>query len=100
MVKKEENVDVEVVGNVDPAPAYKGLDEMLAKYQDPKQSDALTRVQDELDETKIILHDTMKAVLERGEKLDDLVEKADALSAGTKMFYQSARKMNKCCTWI
>lgn len=71
----------------------------LAKYQDPHQADAMTRLQDELDETKIVLHDTIQKVLERGEKLDDLVTKSDSLSEQSKMFYKSARKMNKCCNW-
>lgn len=35
--------------------AYPGLDASLAKYQNPREADALTKVQEELDETKIIL---------------------------------------------
>ncbi|KRZ51896.1 Synaptobrevin -like protein YKT6, partial [Trichinella nativa] len=56
---------------------YNGLDSFLARYQDPRTADAMTRVQEELDETKIILHNTIQAVLERGEKLDDLVERSE-----------------------
>ena len=41
--------------------------------QDPAQADPMMKVQNELDETKIILHNTIEAVLQRGEKLDDLV---------------------------
>lgn len=79
---------------------YVGLEDALKKYQNPREADSMTRVQEELDETKVILHNTIQAVLERGEKLDDLVEKSDALSAQSKVFYTSARKMNKCCTWV
>ena len=50
------------------------------------------RVQVELDETKIVLHKTIESVLERGEKLDSLVERSDALSAQSKMFYKTAKK--------
>jgi len=50
------------------------------------------RVQAELDETKIVLHKTIESVLDRGQKLDDLVEKSDALSAQSKMFYRTAKK--------
>lgn len=64
------------------------------------QADALSRVQSEIDETKVVLHSTIAAVLERGEKLDDLVTKSDELSAQSKMFYTQAKKMNKCCTWV
>ena len=49
------------------------------------------KVQKELDETKIVLHKTIESVLERGEKIDSLVEKSDGLSAQSKMFY------SMCC---
>lgn len=71
----------------------------LSKYQNPKEADALTKMQDDLDETKIILHDTIKAVLDRGEKLDDLVAKSDSLSMNSKAFYKTARKTNSCCNF-
>lgn len=75
-------------------PAY------LTKYQDPREGDALTRIQDDLDETKIILKNTIEAVLERGEKLDDLVEKSQQLSFQSKTFYKTAKKTNSCCTFL
>ncbi|XP_026752711.1 synaptobrevin homolog YKT6 [Galleria mellonella] len=75
------------------------LPQYLAKYQNPREADALTKIQNDLDETKIILHDTIKAVLERGEKLDDLVEKSNSLSLHSKTFYKTARKTNSCCTY-
>nr|CAG4638755.1 EOG090X0E6P [Cyclestheria hislopi] len=79
--------------------AFTGLEAMLAKYQNPKEADALTKVQAELDETKIILHNTIEAVLQRGEKLDDLVAKSQGLSDASKMFYKTARKTNSCCNF-
>ncbi|THH01630.1 hypothetical protein EW026_g1110 [Hermanssonia centrifuga] len=69
----------------------------LQKYQDPRQADAIMRVQQELDETKIVLHKTIESVLERGEKLNDLVDRSNALSAQSKMFYKTAKKQNSCC---
>lgn len=75
------------------------LHQHLAKYQNPREADALTKIQNDLDETKIILHDTIKAVLERGEKLDDLVAKSDSLSMHSKAFYKTARKTNSCCNF-
>jgi len=69
----------------------------LAKYQDPKQADNIMKVQAELDETKIILHKTIESVLERGERLDNLVDRSNALSAQSKMFYKTAKKQNSCC---
>lgn len=71
----------------------------LSKYQDPREADALTRMQEDLDETKIILRNTIEAVLERGEKLDDLVYKSESLSIQSKAFYKTAKKTNSCCTF-
>jgi hypothetical protein len=34
-------------------------------------------------------HSTIEAVLERGEKLDDLVEKSEGLSMQSKAFYKT-----------
>ena len=70
------------------------------------------RVQQELDETKIVLvrfkfrprlmasskdkviqHKTIESVLQRGEKLDNLVDRSNALSAQSKMFYKTAKKV-------
>jgi len=50
------------------------------------------KVQAELDETKIILHKTIESVLERGEKLDNLVDRSEALSSQSRMFYKTAKK--------
>jgi len=78
---------------------YPKLHDLLAKWQNPREADSLTRVQDEVEETKIVLHNTIQSVLERGEKLDDLVKASENLSEQSKMFYTQARKMNKCCSW-
>ena len=49
------------------------------------------KIQRELDETKIVLHKTIESVLERGEKIDTLVEKSNDLSAQSRMFYGQVR---------
>lgn len=71
-----------------PTLAFPPLKEYLEKYQDPQQADSILKIQKELDETKIVLHKTIESVLERGEKIDSLVEKSDGLSAQSKMFYK------------
>lgn len=76
---------------------YLALESYLAKYQNPREADAMSKVQAELDETKIILHNTMESLLERGEKLDDLVQKSEHLGNQSKAFYKTARKQNSCC---
>ncbi|KAI5966475.1 YKT6 [Candida pseudojiufengensis] len=73
------------------------LDIYLKKYQDPSQADSIMKVQQELDDTKVILHKTIEGVLQRGEKLDSLVDKSEALSSSSRMFYKQAKKTNSCC---
>ncbi|XP_039282687.1 synaptobrevin homolog YKT6 [Nilaparvata lugens] len=79
---------------------FPNLPAYLTRYQNPHEADAMTKIQDELDETKIILHNTIEAVLQRGEKLDDLVSKSEGLSLQSKAFYKTARKTNSCCSYV
>ncbi|KAI4890529.1 hypothetical protein NFI96_033326, partial [Prochilodus magdalenae] len=67
------------------------LEEYLNKYQNPREADALTRVQADVDETMIIMNRTMESLLNRGEKLDDLVQKSEELGETSKAFYKTVR---------
>jgi len=78
---------------------YTKLDQYLAKFQNPKEADAMTKIQNDLDETKIILTNTITGLLQRGEKLDTLVAKSEDLSMQSKVFYKTARKTNQCCQY-
>lgn len=73
------------------------LEAALVKYQDPLNADKIGRIQRDLDETKVVLHKTIESVLERGEKLDTLVERSNDLSIASQVFYKTARKTNSCC---
>ncbi|KAI5295017.1 palmitoyltransferase [Ascosphaera acerosa] len=77
--------------------AFPALPGYIVKYQDPAAADSIMKIQQELDETKIVLHSTIKSVLERGESIDRLVEKSDGLSWQSKQFYTQAKKQNSCC---
>ncbi|CEP09043.1 hypothetical protein [Parasitella parasitica] len=76
---------------------YPELQGYLQKYQNPQEHDPIMKVQKELDETTEILHKTIESVLQRGEKLDSLVDRSEALSSQSKMFYKTAKKTNSCC---
>lgn len=72
----------------------------LDKFQKQASSGELSnieKVQKELDETKIVMHKTVESMLQRGEKLDDLVAKSDQLSSMSKGFYKTAKQQNSCC---
>lgn len=77
--------------------ALPALEQYIKKYQDPSQADAIMRVQQELDDTKVVLHNTIENLLQRGEKLDALVDKSSSLSASSKAFYKQSKKTNSCC---
>eukprot|EP00953_Heterococcus_sp_UTEX-ZZ885_P006033 3723-Heterococcus_DN1.PRE.2 len=73
------------------------LNQAIIDYQDPAKADKITKIQKDLDDTTTVLHKTIESVLERGVKLDDLVDRSDSLSRQSKMFYKQARKTNSCC---
>ncbi|KAL6705790.1 palmitoyltransferase [Coniothyrium glycines] len=80
-----------------PQLSFPELKDYIQKYQDPQQADSTMKIQKELDETKVVLHKTIESLLQRGEKIDNLVAKSDGLSAQSKMFYTQAKKQNSCC---
>ena len=73
------------------------LEAALRDWQDPAKVDKIMKLDRQLHETKEILVKTIDKVLERGEKLDDLVDRSSALSQQSKLFYKQARKTNSCC---
>ena len=73
------------------------LETLLAEYAEPAKVDKLMKLDKQLLETKDILVKTIDKVLQRGEKLDELVEKSSGLSAQSKQFYKAAKKTNSCC---
>ncbi|KAL4990725.1 Longin-like domain-containing protein [Aspergillus falconensis] len=77
--------------------SFPALNTYILKYQNPQEAGSIAKIQEELEKTKIILHQTIDSVLQRGEKLDDLVQKSEGLSSQSKMFYTSAKKQNSCC---
>ena len=60
------------------------LSGIVAKWQDPQTADSILKVQNELDETKQIVSETLEKILDRGQKLDDLVSRSNELSEQSK----------------
>merc|ERR1712146_568469 len=82
-------------------PSYQAIHQkLLTQFQDPNQADQLTKIMHELEQTKLVLHETIEAALERGQKIDDLITKSNDLSDSSKMFYKTARKQNQCCSYM
>merc|ERR1712008_555666 len=57
----------------------------------------LSKLCEDFTQTKVVLHDTIEAALERGQKIDTLIEKSNDLSGSSKMFYKTAKRQNQCC---
>jgi synaptobrevin family protein YKT6 len=73
------------------------LKQTLETYQDPTKGDSLLKVKKDLEDTKEVLHQALEKLLERGEKIDDLINQADELSLSSKEFYKRT-KGSSCCT--
>lgn len=74
------------------------LDDVITKCQNPHEFDQIMRIQKNMEATKDILIDTIDKTLQRGEKLDDLIDRSETLSQTSKDFYKYSKKMNSCCT--
>jgi len=87
----EQQVQPEVYNSFPP------LLDAIVRFQDPAEADKITKIQRDLNETTEILHKTIDELLERGVKLDNLVERSEDLSRQSKLFYKQAKKTNSCC---
>lgn len=74
------------------------LGKLLKQYQDLASVDKITKAQQLIDETKVVMLDNIDAVMRRGENLEDLVAKTDDLSTMSKGFHKAAKKTNKRCS--
>jgi synaptobrevin family protein YKT6 len=73
--------------------------EILAKYQTPEKVDKILMIQKELDDTKKVAFSTIDQLLERDERLRELVQKSDDLSFATKAMAERSKELNRCgCT--
>jgi synaptobrevin family protein YKT6 len=73
------------------------LSSLLEVCQEPAKVDKLLAIQQRLTEITEIMHKNIEQVLERGERLDLLVEKTEELSASSKLFLRDTKKLNSCC---
>lgn len=75
------------------------LDQLIQKFQDPKEADKLLKIESDLDEIQNMLTKTMSDLLDRGESLDDLMKKSEDISSTAYIFYDKSKEANKkCCS--
>ena len=71
--------------------------ELEVKLIDIQKPDKLTEIKKDLDETKVIINDSLDKLIDREITIDELIEKTEELSVSSKSFYKQAKKHNKCC---
>lgn len=74
------------------------LEKVLNMYQDPKTVDKLTALRSDIEETKVVLHQTINSLIEREGKLQDLMDKTNDLSFHSKEILKKSKGLNSCCT--
>ena len=73
------------------------LKPLLLKYQDPHEADDLMKAKQNLQETKEIVHQALEKVMERGEKMEELVSRSEDLSYASKLLFTTSADENSCC---
>lgn len=73
------------------------LNALLEKAQNPIKVDKLYAITKEIEEIQEIMQQNINDILQRGEKLDKLIEDSAALSAASKKFLREAKRQNQCC---
>jgi len=72
---------------------------MLQKYQNPQEADDLEKIKRELAETKDVILESLDLLLQRGERLEDLIDRSNDLSTTSKSFMNESSRLNSwCCT--
>lgn len=73
------------------------LSETLEKAQNPNDVDKMYNITQMIESTKEIMKQNIEKVLERGENIDELVQRSKDLSKSSKDFYRTSKKFNRCC---
>ncbi|XP_036450371.1 vesicle-associated membrane protein 8 [Colossoma macropomum] len=65
----------------------------------PQAPSKLNQVQEQVNDVKVILKDNINKVLERGERLDDLIGKTDDLQATADSFQRTSTRVSRKFWW-
>lgn len=67
------------------------------KYQDPTEVNKIVKIKKDLEDTKKIMMDSIDKIIERGEKIENLIEKTESLQTSSEVFKVRAKELNSCC---
>ena len=74
------------------------IERYLEIYQNPEPPTPFTKMRYNFVETRIMQYDSMEELLNRGEKLDNLIERTTKLTDSSKILHNSTKKINPCST--
>ncbi|KAK6492635.1 vesicle-associated membrane protein 8 isoform X1 [Huso huso] len=75
------------------------LGQNMADYSAKPSSGKLDNVQEQVNDVKNILSDNLNKVLERGERLNDLIDKTDDLQATAETFQKTSTRIARKMWW-
>ncbi|CAL1527435.1 unnamed protein product [Lymnaea stagnalis] len=77
------------------------LSQQMEKYSQPGAgaNQAVATIQAQIDGVKDVMTQNIEKVLQRGERLEDLMDKSEELEAGASSFQKTARKIQKRYWW-
>lgn len=76
------------------------INEMFKKYNDQNNFDYLTKINMEIDQCHRILLDSIEKLLDRQQKIEELINKSNVLSDRSKDLFNKSKKLNSCCIII
>lgn len=75
------------------------LQKQMDYYNDNPNSDNITRVRDQLENVKEVMVQNIEKVLERGEKIELLVDKTDQMKLAARKFEKSSKRLKNAEWW-
>jgi synaptobrevin family protein YKT6 len=72
----------------------------IRDYQQPRNADKITRIRENLEETREIMTKNLELALMRQESIEDMLEKSQNISSQARMFMRESKKLNGCCSRI
>ncbi|TRY51784.1 Synaptobrevin [Cryptosporidium tyzzeri] len=75
---------------------YRTIFTILNKYK-PLISDAITESQTKIDKAREAINVSLKSFLDRGENLDELIQKSNDLSDSSKKLFKMSKKTKRPC---
>jgi synaptobrevin family protein YKT6 len=72
----------------------------IREYQQPRNADKITKITENLEETREIMTKNLQLALARGESLEQMILKSQEISNQARLFVRESKKLNGCCSRI